>query len=240
MEDFEILEDQVRDELSDLNVTKAIGPDRKHPAILRPLAQILAGQLSRLFNRSLKKAYLPEDWKRETVTPIYRDGDKQEADDYRPLSMISVVLKVMEKVIREEIAENLTRNGMLAASQHVFRRRRSCSTNLLCSLDEITRCLNKGQEVEFYYLDFQKVFDSVNHRLLIPKSNAYRISQRVLIWLAQYLNDRTYTVAVEVLISMQRIAHSGYLRDPNSVHFYSECISMTLKGSAKSLLDVRR
>ena len=146
---IEVTADMVATALSKLNATKAAGPDGIHPAMLKPLAQILAGPLSQLFNLSLGSAILPLDWKDATVTPIHKGGDRDEASNYRPVSLTSVVLKVLERIIRDAIAEHYSNYKMLSANQHGFVRRRSCLTNLICFMDEITKKLDRGRRLKY-------------------------------------------------------------------------------------------
>ena len=91
------------------------------------------------------------------------------------MSLISSLLKVLEKILRTKIVEHLTKYNLLSAAQHGFVRKKSCLTNLTCFLDKITKRLDEGQEVEVCYLDFSKAFDLVNHRLLLHKLSQFSI-----------------------------------------------------------------
>jgi ribonuclease P/MRP protein subunit RPP40 len=120
-----------------------------------------------------------------------------EASNYRPISLTSVVLKLLERIIRDQLANHLASNRLLIASQHGFTKRRSCTTNLLCFMDEITGRLDKGERVEVCYLDFRKAFDSVNHRLLLRKLRAYMLAPGLLDWIEEFLTGRSFIVEVE-------------------------------------------
>ena len=117
--------------------------------------------------------------------------------NYRPVSLLSVILKVMENIIRDKIAGHVSTWGLLTERQHGFIPKRSCLTNLLAFMDEITSRLENGERVEVCYLDFHKAFDSVNHRLLVGKLRAFKISPRALLWIEEYLTDRTFLVKTE-------------------------------------------
>ena len=197
MPDFRILPVDVQGELSRLNVGKAPGPDGLHPAILKPLSEVLAEPLTALFNESLASGKLPEDWKVANVTPIHKGGDRCSANNYRPVSLTSIIAKVMEKIVRKKIVDHLCNSKLLAAEQHGFMARRSCLSNLLCFLDEIHQRMDRGEYVEVCYLDFQKAFDSVNHRLLLLKLEAHGIKGRTLGWIEGFLTHRTFHVTIE-------------------------------------------
>ena len=209
MPEVEITIADVHRALCDLVATKAAGPDGIHPSILKPLAEQLAEPLARLFNESLAQGQLPNDWLLATVIPIHKGGDRRACSNYRPVSLTSVVLKMMEKILRDKITTHLVANGLMSADQHGFRRRRSCLSNLLCFLDEVTRRIDRGEEVEVCYLDFQKAFDSVNHRLLSAKLEAFGLPPGLLTWINRCLMDRRFVVRVDNSESDQGQVLSG-------------------------------
>ncbi|VDP93231.1 unnamed protein product [Echinostoma caproni] len=96
-----IIGGEVKAQLQALKSTKAAGPDDIHTAILKPLAEVLAAPLAKLFNRSLQEGRLPGDWKVANVVPIHKGGNRNQAANYRPVSLTSVPLKVMESLQRD-------------------------------------------------------------------------------------------------------------------------------------------
>jgi hypothetical protein len=186
----------VEKRVSKLKVAKANGPDEIHPAVLKNIASIVAAPLADLFNQSIVESSLPEDWKKATVVPIHKGGRADGVGNYRPVSLTSVVLKLMEGLVRDEIAGHMVGHHLMSAKQHGFVKGRSCLTNLLLFLDEITSRLDKGEKVEVCYLDFQKAFDSVNHRFLLLKLRAYKISEEICRWIEQFLYKQTFAVAI--------------------------------------------
>ena len=180
-----------------------------YPALLKPLAEVLAPPLTRLFKTSMDDRRLPQSWKMAQIVPIHKDGSREEVGNYRPVSLTSTILKVMERIICRQIANFLTDCGIISNSQHGFRSKRSCTTNLLSFLDEITRRLDRGEDVEVAYLDFRKAFDSVNHRLLIHKLRIYGINTILIDWITEFLRDRSFYVEVEGKRSSTGRAVSG-------------------------------
>ena len=116
---------------------------------------------------------------------------------------------MLEKVLRDSMVHHLTANNLLSAAQHGFRKRKSCLSNLLCFLEEVTDRMDRGLHVEVCYLDFRKAFDAVNHRLLLRKLQAYGVETGTLNWIRAFLTGRTFHVSVEGSLSESAPAISG-------------------------------
>jgi hypothetical protein len=207
--EIHVTRDEVVEQLSQLKNGKAPGPDGIPPELLKPLASLLADPLSRLFNLSLTQALLPADWKIATVVPLHKGGSKIVSSNYRPISLTSVILKVLERIIRNKMAHHLATNNLVSANQHGFTKKRSCTSNLLCFMDEITRRIDRSERVEVCYLDFQKAFDTVNHRLLLLKVQAYGVSPGILNWLKVFLTGRSFVVELDGGRSASGMVFSG-------------------------------
>ncbi|KFV78754.1 hypothetical protein N308_01132, partial [Struthio camelus australis] len=102
-----VKEDQVRDLLSKPDIHKSMGPDGMHPQVLRELADVIARPLSIIFERSWRSGEVPEDWKKANVTPLFQKGKKEEPGNYRPVSLTSILGKVMEQLILEVLTKHL-------------------------------------------------------------------------------------------------------------------------------------
>ncbi|KFV85311.1 RNA-directed DNA polymerase from mobile element jockey, partial [Struthio camelus australis] len=100
-------EDQVRDLLSKLDIHKSMGPDGRHPRVLRELADVIARPLSIIFERSWQLGEVPEDWKKANVMPVFKKGKKEEPGNYRPVSLPCIPGKVMEQLLREVLTKHL-------------------------------------------------------------------------------------------------------------------------------------
>ena len=200
---------EVRKRIQQLQLGKAPGPDGIHPEFIKHLAEIVAQPMVALFNQSLVEGCLPAEWKVAKVAPIHKGGDRGSTTNYRPVSLTAISLKILERVIRDKLVEHLTSNGLLSAAQHGFRKRKSCTTNLLCFLDEITESLDRGEQVEVCYLDFRKAFDLVNHRLLLLKLETYGVEPGLLRWIRAFLCGRRFYVEVGGERSTEAGVHSG-------------------------------
>ena len=118
-----------------LKINKSPGPDQVHPRILMELNPEIAIPLSILFNQSLDSNTVPEDWKKAQVCAIYKKGNKSLAGNYRPVSLTSIVCKIMETLIREHLIDHLKANNLFSNKQYGFISGRSTSLQLLSVLD---------------------------------------------------------------------------------------------------------
>ena len=109
-----------------------------------------------IFQRSLNEGFVPSDWKLANVTPIFKKGFKFEPGNYRPVSLTSILCKVMESILRDAMIEHLKDNKLIFSSQHGFVNRRSCLTNLLEYFEKVSELIDQGNSVDILYLDFAK------------------------------------------------------------------------------------
>jgi len=132
------------------------------------------------------------------ITPIFKKGNRQKVDNYRPVSLISLIGKAceFETVIRDAILEHLDRHQLIADSQHDFRKGGSCLSNLLQFLDDVTGSLDKNNCIDVIYLDFAKAFDKVPHERLLDKVSKHGIGGQVWLWIKEWLRDRKQRVCV--------------------------------------------
>ena len=123
---------------------------------------------------------VPQDFRGAIVVPLHKKGSRDKAENYRPISLTSIVGKVLESVIKDNIIRLLYENNVITDSQHGFRSVRSCLTNLLDFMEEITRKLDNGNCVDVVYLDFVKAFAKVPHKRLLSKLEAHGITGKIL------------------------------------------------------------
>jgi hypothetical protein len=187
----------VRKKIKDLKPAAAPGPDGMGSLLLKELVDQVTGPLTKIYNKSLTTGDVPEDWRRANVTPIYKKGMKSDPANYRPVSLTSVCCKMLESIVRDEIVEHLTTNGLIEDSQHGFVKGRSCATNLIEFLDHLTGILEGGGAADAIFLDFAKAFDKVPTRRLLEKVKAVGIGGRVLAWIEKWLTDRKQRVVLQ-------------------------------------------
>jgi len=144
----------------------------------------------------LNDGKVPAQWLEANVTPLYKKGSKTDPTNYRPVSLTSVVCKVLESIIRDKIRDYLVRNNLIAREQHGFVPNKSCTTNLLESVDIISESLRQEFAVVVIFLDFAKAFDKVSHKKLIAKLNAFNIPDILVRWIKAFLSNRKQRVVL--------------------------------------------
>ncbi|GAB0190397.1 mitochondrial enolase superfamily member 1 [Grus japonensis] len=115
-------EDQVREHLGKLDIHKSMGLDGMHPRALRELADVIAKLLSIIFERSWRTGEVPEDWRKASVTLVFKKGKKEDLGNYRPVSLISIPGKVMEQLILGVINKHVEEKEVIGSGQHRFTR----------------------------------------------------------------------------------------------------------------------
>lgn len=192
----DIQENVILSAINKVKTNKTPGPDKISPRILKEAKNELVKPLSILFNKSLSTRKVPDDWKLANVTPIFKKGDKSQTRNYRPISLTSVVGKLMETVLRDKVVAFLESNNIINESQHGFRNKRSCLTNLLDFFHDIYNLYDNTRAVDVIYLDFQKAFDKVPHKRLINKVKAHGITGDIAAWIEDWLSDRKQRVVI--------------------------------------------
>ena len=207
LDNIVITEKQVFEKLSKLNPNKAQGPDNIHPRFLKETSKVISKPLAILFNRSLLERHLPSEWKDGNISPIFKKGNKSSPSNYRPVSLTSVVCKLMETILRDSLIKHMTPH--FTDCQHGFLSGRSCITQLLDCLSDWTQFLENGSAVDAIYLDFAKAFDCVPHQRLLKKLEGYGVREHFLGWIKDFLENRRQRVVINGEASDWRPVTSG-------------------------------
>ena len=186
----------VKKKLCNLKSFSAPGPDNLSPNLLINLADSLMYPLAIIFQLSFDKGEVPRDWRIAHVMPIYKKGSKSKVENYRPVSLTSVICKVMESIVKDKIVEHVTTSELIFPSQHGFMAKRSCLTNLLEYLEDVTNMVDRGHCVDVCYMDLSKAFDKVPHMRLLKVLEAHGIVGPALNWIRAWLNHREQRVVL--------------------------------------------
>ena len=149
----------------------------------------------------IKEGVVPFEWKESNIIPLFKKGSRNKSENYIPVSITSLISKLLERLIKDHMMDFLVRHTLLNSSQHGFLKARSCLTNMLCFLEEITKWIDEGSPVDIIYLDFQKAFDKVPHQRLLFKLKAHDIGDVMIDWAEQLLTDRRQRVVVDGEVS---------------------------------------
>ena len=201
----EFIVDEVFQALKSLDTSKSPGPDDILPIFLKTCRNELAPVFCDLFNFFIQKGQVPKAWKEANVVPVYKGGSKPKDDvkSYRPVSLTSILCKVMEKLISERIMAYVDEHGILSDNQFGFRSGRNCEQmlvklfHLLCkSLDDRNCNLVDG-----IFLDFSSAFDKVDHNILLTKLHSLGIRGCLLQWIQNFLHERKQRVVFKGAVS---------------------------------------
>ena len=210
MKRIQVHKDGVLKLLKDLKPHKASGPDGIPTRILILAADQLAPVLTAIFQSSLDVGELPTEWKDALISPIYKKGDRCSAANYRPVSLTCVVCKILEHIIHSSVMKHLDKFDIITDKQHGFRRRRSCETQLIATIEGIASKLRTCKDqVDIILLDFAKAFDKVPHIRLLHKLDYYGIRGGTLSWIKEFLSGRSQQVVLEGQKSSQKEVLSG-------------------------------
>ncbi len=173
-------------------MTKSTGIDTIPSRLLKASASTTCSTLTHIFNRSIISANVPKEWKTARVTPMFKDGDRTEVGNYRPISILPVVMKILERAIHNKLYSYLTENNLLSPVQSSLRKKYSTLTTLIDISDCILKDVEEGTGTGVLFLDLKKAFDTVNHSLLIKMLGMYRVGNSSLKWFKNYLSDREH------------------------------------------------
>ena len=195
--------------LAQLNAHKSIGPDGISPYVLRYTADAFVAPLTIIFSQSLDQSSVPQHWSDAHISPIYKKGNKTDPSNYRPISLTSVMCKIMEKLVRNSISLHLVSNKLISSRQHGFVSNKACNTNLLECTDFTTSMAHKQIPTDMILLDFAKAFDKVSHPLLLHKLVSYGLSGKALAWIKAFLSNRRQKVILGSVTSDWQPVLSG-------------------------------
>ena len=169
LNDINITENTVIAKLNKLKTNKSPGPDKLHPRVLREVSDVIAKPLTIIFKNSIENKELPLEWKHANVSAIYKKGNKTHPLNYRPVSLTSIVCKILESIIRDHNIYHMKENKLFSNKQFGFIGGRSTTLQLIHVLDMWTEILDQGGTLDAIYCDFMKAFDKVPHNRLAHK-----------------------------------------------------------------------
>ena len=188
----------VRKVVMNLDFSKASGPDCIPVVVLKNCEPELPYILPELFNKCLKGSCFPDCWKVSSVVPVFKNvGERSTAKNYRPVSLLSVVSKVLEKLVNNRIVDHLEKCGLFSDFQYGFRSSRSTADLLTVVSDRIARAFNRCGVTRTVALDISKAFDGVWHAGLLYKLKSYGISGQIFGLISSFLSNRRLRVVLD-------------------------------------------
>eukprot|EP00061_Rhincodon_typus_P007384 g29032.t1 len=122
-----------------------------------------------------RRGEVPDDWRKANVVLLFKKGRRDIPQNYRPVNVTSVIVKLLEKILRRKIYSHLEANGLISDRQHGFVQGRSYFTNLIEFFEDVMEIIDEGKAVDVVYMDFIKAFDKVPHGKLVQKMKSHGI-----------------------------------------------------------------
>jgi len=209
LDNIYITETEVTDILKTLKSSKAGGPDGISPRMLKETASTIAAPLTRLFNLSMQKGIFPHIWKQANVIPIFKKGEKSSPKNYRPVSLLNILGKIMEKIIFKHMYNHLNKHDIIYKYQSGFLPGHSTTHHLAHLYHTITEAFDKHKKIRLVFGDISKAFDRIWHAGLVFKLKQVGITGPLNTWLADYLNNRQQRVVIEGTSSKWTCINAG-------------------------------
>ena len=184
----------VRRQLLSLNSKKAVGLDGISSRFLKDGVDHIVEPIIHIINMSILTEVVPDGFKSAKVVPLFKKGSRLDAGNYRPVSILPVLSKLLERAVNGRLKEFLERNGLIYENQSGFRSKYSTDSCTIGLTDFIKKEITHGNAVGMVLIDLAKAFDTVDHDVLIEKMRAMGITS--LDWFRSYLSQRSQCVAV--------------------------------------------
>ena len=191
----------------EINTSKSSAIDLLSTKILKDAFLVLTLQLVYLFNLSLQTGIFPPKWKMATVVPLFKGGARDDVSNYRPISLLPLPGKILEKIVHSKVSLFLEENNLLCGDQYGFRKNRSTTHSIVNLTNSIFDAINNNETCLAIFIDLKKASDTVNHRILLLKLERVGIKGDLLRWISNYLHKRSQrTFANNILSSTLSIS----------------------------------
>ena len=206
---YKISQDEIKNAIKNLKNSNSSGDDEITSSFVKLSAPVLIPALHMIFNLSLTSGVYPHKLKIAKVVPIHKKGDSTSMNNYRPISILSTINKIFEKILHARLTKYIDDFNILYKYQFGFRKNHSTELALIEIVDQIRMSLDNGNMTCGIFIDLSKAFDTVNHEILIDKLNHYGIRGKALDLLKSYLGSREQFTSIDKYKSKKRPINCG-------------------------------
>ena len=181
----------------------ATGKDDLPAKLLKDVSKIIAPILTKIINLGYTTNSFPDSMKRSSITPIFKEGDRNNIGNYRPIAILPVLSKIFERAAALQIIKFLEENNLISKSQHAYRKLHSTITCLAEAVNYLYRKMDEKKPTAIVTIDLSKAFDSVNHEILLEKLIGLGMNEKSIAWMKSYLNNRTQSTKFKNFTSIE-------------------------------------
>ena len=205
--------------LTKIDEKKSVGLDNIPNKLLKIAADVIAPSLTAIFTASINTGIFPQEWKESRVSPVYKNGARNDPSNYRPISVIPVIAKIFEKIVYEQLYEYLNNYNLLTTFQSGFRSLHSTLTALVEATNSWSVNIDSGLVNGVVFINLKKAFDTIDHNIILKKLGNYGVDVNSLKWFESYLTKRTQKCRVNNHLSSSNptaVSRRGAIWD----HYY--------------------
>ena len=202
------VEEEIKDIVNNLNAKKSCGYDITN-FLLKNIVNEIITPLTHILNLSLSSGTVPLKIKIARVVPIFKKGQKDSLNNYRPISLLTSISKILERLVYKRTIKFLVNCKILCDSQFGFRKNHSTTHALLTFIDKVAHAIDDVSHTIGVFLDFFKAIDTIDHDILIHKLQHYGIRGKALDWFRDYLSNRKQFVRINGLDSQLKTISCG-------------------------------
>ena len=195
--------------LKEVNSKKSAGPDQIPARLINDCANELASPIAHLINVILETSVIPSDFKIGRISAIYKNGEKTQLNNYRPITVLPIISKIMERCVFNQLTDYFERNNLLSHRQFGFRKGRSTELAATFFFDEVHKAMDKGQLTGTLFIDLSKAFDTVSHAALLNKLDQFGICNQEKAFFVDYLFNRWQYVQYKSASSTSQPVYNG-------------------------------
>ena len=190
----ELREIEVFNVVKEINVAKSSGLEDISSFIIKEAFKLLIKEVTYMFNLSIRSSKFPRAWKRATITPIPKAGNLTLVQNYRPISLLPLPGKILEKLVHHQLSYFLESCSLLEENQHGFRKDHSTIHSVAQLVNYVSKKMDSRLPTIVAYVDFRKAFDCVQHKVLLAKLSQLGFGESILDWVESYLDSRCQRV----------------------------------------------